>query len=157
LQRMKLLPAPNSLAGARLGSRSAIPRASLCTGSGAQSTGLRQRASTLTRRKAKSRRRPERSEDQRPDWIERERNGCAEPKGGGCTECVTGICARAAGVCCEGGVCAEREGGVCAGRAAARARLFASYRPTMHPVAAPNIVGQRPARCSPRDDMPRPT
>jgi hypothetical protein len=87
--------------------------------------------------------RARRSEDQRPDWIERERNACAEPKGRGCAERVAGVFA-------------EREAGGCAGREAARARLFASYRPSTHPVAAPNIVGQRPARSSPRDDMPRP-
>jgi hypothetical protein len=85
-----------------------------------------------------------RSEDQRPDWIERERNACAEPKGGGWPERVAGICV-------------EREGGGCAGRAAARARLFASYRPTTHPVAAPNIVGQRPAGRAVPASRPRPT
>ena len=71
--------------------------------------------------------------NQRPDWIERECKACAEPKGGGCAERVAGVCA-------------GREGGGCAGRTAARACLCAWYRPTRHPVAAPNAVGQWPPR-----------
>jgi hypothetical protein len=102
------------------------------------------KAMRLGAARVKSLGRARRSVGQRPGWIERECNACAEPKGGGCPGRLAGVCA-------------EREGGGCAGRPAARARLFASYRPTAHPVAAPNIVGQRPARFSPRDDMPRPT
>jgi hypothetical protein len=125
------------------GSRSAMAPALPCSGSAAR-CGIGEPQAMRAAAKAKSRGRARRSEDQRPDWIERERNACAEPKGGGCAERVAGVCA-------------EREGGGCGGRAAARARLFASYRPTTHPVAAPNIVGQRPAGRAVPASRPRPT
>jgi hypothetical protein len=144
LQRMKLLLAPYPSGPCRVWTEVCNPASIAVQRRELESTNLRQPAPTLTRRKGEITEATPAIGDQRPDWIEREGIACAEPKGGRCAERVTGVCA-------------EREGGGCAGRAAARARLLASYRPTMHPVAAPNIVGQRPARCSPRDDMPRPT